>query len=441
MILLIVCLIPYVLSALTCSKTNKNTNCVVTNDVVQCKIGTCQYVVYGSFDSSKVTLNCHSSDMIWGRYTSCPIVTNGNCSFYGNNDWTKFVSVEVQDNSVVSFVNGLYHINANFIVYQNSFVKLLGSFSTSANIQINNYRESNKPIFICFNCTYLDLYKKINLKSWFRVSYSNDNCVDIFSLNSSYDKICNNNNDTKSMKQKDFPNKELGLYLLANNKLIRYCKTLDKNVECSITKYQYNNDVKSEHFSFDFPHCPCDSDDKSICSLTTKLERITFGINEINQTLNVRKDLIIENSEHIKTVNIENTSKLTIINSLITNISYGSNSIIFKTKITEETTIEFNSNKQLIQMTIEIGNNYSMNIQYNYYILLNTRSKDSRDYTLNISTSKYKQNNKMNTKGDNNDYQIIYYSTDEHINIETNNRILFITETEPFKIFNNCSCL
>ena len=160
MILLILYLIPHILS-LNCSKNNTNTNCVVTNSVTQCTTGICQYVVYGSFDYSKVPLNCHSSDMVWGKNTSCPIVTNGDCSFYGNNNsWDDFVSVEVQDNSVVSFVNGLYHINAKFIVYQNSFVKLLGNFSISANIQINNYRESNKPIFICFNCTYLDLYKK-----------------------------------------------------------------------------------------------------------------------------------------------------------------------------------------------------------------------------------------------------------------------------------------
>ena len=159
MILLILYLIQYCLS-LNCSKNNKNTNCVVTNSVTQCTTGTCQYVVYGSFDSSKVPLNCHSSDKVWEKTISCPIVTNGDCSFYGNNDWTEFVNVEVQDKSVVSFVNGLYHINAKFIVYQNSFVMLLESFSISANIQINNYRESNKPIFICFSCTYLDLFKK-----------------------------------------------------------------------------------------------------------------------------------------------------------------------------------------------------------------------------------------------------------------------------------------
>ena len=73
MILLILYLIQYVLS-LNCSTTNTNPNCVVTNSVVQCTRGICQYVVYGSFDSSKVPLNCHSSDMIWKEY----ILSNSN---------------------------------------------------------------------------------------------------------------------------------------------------------------------------------------------------------------------------------------------------------------------------------------------------------------------------------------------------------------------------
>ena len=218
------------------------------------------------------------------------------------------------------------------------------------------------------------------------------------------------------------------MYLLSNQKLIRYCPgKLDNNVECSITKYYYNTKVSSPDFSFDYPHCPCEEDETTTCSLTTSLNKITFGSNKITQQLNVYNDLTIENSDDIKNVYIKNDSvKLTISNSQIQKVYYYNDYYVSISKNSLPISLIKNGELINIQMSLTSDNAVTINSN-NDVIKLDVRSQGSNSHSLTI-----------NTEGK----LIILYSIDDLISINCGSgELLFIASNKTSKSLNYCSCL
>ena len=428
-------MITVVLFILFTAVNSEEWDCTVTNNVMSCQDGECQHKINGWFEYTDNNLKTTGKTVRYGGSDTtvyCPLIIESNSELRGVNKWKDFDGIVVNENVNASFNKGKYSVINHFTFHKNSFVKLEYVFSIGCPIVIEGYRESNTPLISCFKCSYLDLHRQNNTTrpfNWMNVTYRYGNCVDIISLHSSQP-ITNGykENRNHALNVDDFPIYNLGLYLLSNQKLIRYCPgELDNNVECSITKYYYNTKVSSPDFSFDYPHCPCEEDETTTCSLTTSLNKISFGSNKITQQLNVYKDLTIENSDDMNDVFIMNDSvKLTISNSKIQRMHYKENRYVSISRKVYSSIIEILENVINIQMRLTSDNAITINSN-NDVIKLDVRSQGSNSHSLSI-----------NTEGK----LIILYSIDDLININNGSEeLLFIASNKTSKSLNYCSCL
>ena len=219
-------------------------DCTITNNAMSCQDGECQHRIRGKYDYTYQikTTGKKVNDVENPNQEYCPIIIESNSELQGIDIWVNFDGITVNDNVNALFKTGDYSVVNNFTFHQNSFVIIDSNFSIGCLIIIDGYRKSNTPLIPCFDCSYLDLHRQNSTQRpsyWMNVTYENDNCVDIISLYSPYP-ITNAFNDNKlhGLNVIDFPIYNLGLYLLSNQKLIRYCPgKLDNNVECSISKY------------------------------------------------------------------------------------------------------------------------------------------------------------------------------------------------------------
>ena len=282
------------------------------------------------------------------------------------------------------------------------------------------------------------------------------------------------------LHENNFPVTNEGLYLIANNKLIRYCKNetnINREVECVITKYVYDQNPQSISFSFDYPHCPCTSDLNSICKLTTHLNNITFGSNEIKQPLYVTNDLNIKGSNSINEVIISNDITLTITNSRINQITYVNNYLTFDSRTS--LSISFSSNSITVNdcnnilnafvrsgISLTLKNTRTSSIIYNSIVFTitfdvsETTQLEFNDNKINISfvsnhfillissknTNNYlksgSKDNNIKITNYNSNHLIIYSSNEIDIDKDNiNGNYLFISSSNPFKSLKNCSCL
>ena len=426
-------MITVVLFILFTAVNSEEWDCTVTNNVMSCKEGECQHKINGWFEYTDNNLKTTGKTVRYeGGDTTvyCPLIIESNSELRGVNNWKDFDGIVVNENVNATFMTGRYSVINNFTFHQNSFVKIDSNFSIGCPIVIEGYRESNTPLISCFKCSYLDLHRQIGTTRpsyWMSVTYENDNCVDVISMHSSQP-ITKGYNKDHGLNITDFPIYNLGLYLLSNQSLMRYCPgKLDNNVECSITKYSYNKDVLSPDFSFDYPHCPCEEDETTTCSLTTSLNKISFGSNQIIQPLNVYKDLTIENSDDIKNVYIKNDSvKLTISNSQIQKVYYYNDYYVSISKNSLPISLIKNGELINIQMSLTSDNAITINSN-NDVIKLDVRSQGSNSHSLTI-----------NTEGK----LIILYSIDDLISINCGSgELLFIASNKTSKSLNYCSCL
>ena len=309
MLFIILCLVSCARSA--------GTNCTVKNNQTPtCTTGDCQYRIYGSFNSSGVKFNGNGELNQYKKMIICPLIIEDDALLSGNSSsYCYFDRIEVKANHVATFGWGKYLSHNNFILNENSRAIMKCNFSFNSPLTIRDKRESNKPLIICDNCINMELLPRsypYRPGHWFNVSYGYENCIDIVSYPDEISKYVDN--EIFTIKVYEYPVIDLGLYLMANKKLVRYCKNkvkVDRIVECSMNKYQYNPSYSSSKFSFDYPHCPCTSDENSTCTLTTGLDKVSFGDSTIKQTFNMYKDLTIENSKSLDNVVIKQLSTLT----------------------------------------------------------------------------------------------------------------------------------
>ena len=262
-------------------------DCTYTGGHESCVEGTCQHKIRGSFDFSTTDFKRNGTKQTnWYYPLYCPIIFEANSEIRAINDWRDIETMTLNENVNATLETSAIAVDNGIIINRNSHLFINAVFSINCPLVIVQERPMNQPVIICYNCYYLDIhyhYSSINTDyNWFNVSYDYNNCVDVISLKSILSTV--QGGTVYSLKEEDFPDIELGLYLLSNKQLIRYCKNsdhVDTHVECSMTKYFYNSNTTSADFSFDYPHCPCIKDNKTTCSLTTHLSKISFGTNNI----------------------------------------------------------------------------------------------------------------------------------------------------------------
>ncbi|ELP86018.1 hypothetical protein EIN_235350 [Entamoeba invadens IP1] len=176
--------------------------------------------------------------------------------------------------NVVLTQNGAFHIVNGTIIGANSQLLVNTFYSLAGYIQLEN-PQLNRPQIILWNSSYLHLNRNITN----RVDFKSKTPLATQSA-LTLDNIC--------ILSTMFPYKfDDGIgYLISNQRLIRFCPkgtNLSNTVTCTLVNRLYTDSNYSPNYSpqtFDYPHCPCNSDKTLNCELklmTNSVLTYSFG--------------------------------------------------------------------------------------------------------------------------------------------------------------------
>ncbi|ELP91752.1 protein serine/threonine kinase, putative [Entamoeba invadens IP1] len=262
------------------------------------------------------------------------------------------------DSNVLFFLMTNLHINNKFVIETNAVINVLqnstnfGRMSIAGNLVLIN-PELNNPRIVLWNSTYLHLNLNMTPRPDFQIENptGNTNCFDVISLNnnSNIDTSDKANHITSDMFKYSYNFTYGKGYLISNKKLMRFCPKdtqLNNEVVCTLKNVYYNfNSPTNMSMAYDYPHCPCNSDDEVICKL-----KFIDGINDFNMLkyilnnteLLIDRDMRLLNLNFAKQVTIYDNVELTV-NSLFTNLifSFTFGKIVTNSKKDEYTNASF----------------------------------------------------------------------------------------------------
>ncbi|ELP84798.1 protein serine/threonine kinase, putative [Entamoeba invadens IP1] len=264
---------------------------------------------------------CFNSDFVFGpmlvyneTLSSNTILLTSNYSF------THFNYYMILNNAIVTYV-GFFHTVNMTVIGINSVNNVNSYFSVAGSLEVKNPL-LNYPQILLWNSTYLHLNRNITDRVDFQIlnPVNNKKCFDVISLNSPNNLNINlvaNNCILSSMFPYIFM-EGLG-YLISNQRLIRFCPNgveLVKTVTCTLILNSYSNSSYIPNYSpqtFNFPHCPCNSDLSVICELklSEQYNSYDFQTKSLDNTnLYVDKNVLLSNLNCPKIVTISDNVKV-----------------------------------------------------------------------------------------------------------------------------------
>ncbi|GAB1228268.1 hypothetical protein ENUP19_0389G0001 [Entamoeba nuttalli] len=273
----------------------------------------CSYYFTDDFSyPSTDAMNCKSTDF------------NGIFTMTSSNEYWNAMIFNIQNHSQIT-LNGKFHTKEKFNIGTNSKIIWNGDVSFQRLITFETTPSLNQPQLIIWNSNRIYLYKPTRLSTeHFEIQNPSGNkqCFDVMSFNNNNALDCDEKTNNHYF-QKDF---DEGLkmtdgtaYLISNKRLMRFCPNnveLNKNVICTINGTDYSLSYSGRgNYSFDYPHCPCDDDDETECTLNiqSSLESVNFNKNGIENTiLHIDHDIELYNFVHAKQINVDDNVKLII---------------------------------------------------------------------------------------------------------------------------------
>ncbi|ELP92330.1 protein serine/threonine kinase, putative [Entamoeba invadens IP1] len=193
-------------------------------------------------------------------------------------------------------------------ISNNARLNINANFYFANDINIEN-PQLNLPRIVVWNSSSIQLFKTVT--SFFPINIvnptTNNKCFDVFSIRNS--EVLNSGEyKFGSYNSTDFPLtlNSGSLYLLSNKKLHRFCPkyvTLDKNVVCKLISSSYKTEYivnQTEKYPFEYPHCPCESNDGTICTLKliSTLSKFDF-----KKSMMMNTSVVVEHNTDIINVN------------------------------------------------------------------------------------------------------------------------------------------
>ncbi|ELP91764.1 protein kinase domain containing protein, partial [Entamoeba invadens IP1] len=272
--------------------------------------------------------------------------------------------------NVVLTQNGAFHVVNKTTIGANSQLLVNTFYSLAGDFQLEN-PQLNRPQIILWNSSYLHLNRNITNRVDFQIKnpIGNTKCFDAFSLNNG-NNLNINEVDNNCILSTMFPYKfDDGTgYLISSQRLLRFCPNgtnLANTVTCTLIKRLYTDANYSPNYSpqtFDYPHCPCNSDKTLNCELKLfgQISSFEFNTKSLDNThIFVEKNVSLANLKYPKKITIADDVNLNFYGRMSNTVFYYSfgeikfdaNQIPFTTPCSvkfDTSTNTFSCNKDMI---------------------------------------------------------------------------------------------